>query len=285
MGLKDKLKEELRSLLTEEELLLLPRGFQTVGNTIILKLHPKLKKKREVIGKAYLKFLPNIRSIYINLGRIIGTSREPERIEYVVGENNPIVEHKEHGIIYRFDITKIMFSKGNVNERRYLATLVKDGEIIVDMFAGIGYFSLPIAKHASPEKIYSIEINPVAYNFLIENIKINHLEDVINPILGDSKKEVLNLSKSGISADRVIMGVFPAPKDFIKEALSLTKDNGTTFHYEGIVSKEDFMILFEEFNEEARKIGYKSEIQGQRIVKSYGPRLNHIVLDILALKM
>ncbi|MFX0043695.1 MAG: class I SAM-dependent methyltransferase family protein [Candidatus Hodarchaeota archaeon] len=284
MGFKDKLKKKLKGSLTEVELSALPRGFQTVGKVIILKLNSILIKKKEIIGKACLELFPNIRSIYINLGRIVGTFREPENIEYLAGEDNPIVEHREHGIIYKFDITKIMFSKGNVNERKYLATLIKDGEIIVDMFAGIGYFSLPIATHALPEKIYSIEINPVSYNFLLENIRINHLEDIIFPISGNSKEEVLNLSKSGIKADRVIMGVFPAPKEFIKEALSLTKDNGTIFHYEGVVGKDKYDSLFKEFNEEAKKVSFKSELKQHRIIKSYGPNLYHTVLDILAYK-
>jgi len=284
MGFKDKLKEKLKGFLTEEELSILPRGFQTVGKVIILKLNPILIEKREIIGKTYLKLFPKIRSIYINLGKVVGTFRDPKGIEFIAGEDNPIVEHKEHRIIYRFDITKIMFSKGNIYERKYLATLIKGGEIIVDMFAGIGYFSLPIAKHASPEKIYSIEINPVAYKFLVENIKINHLEEKIIPILGDSKKEVLNLSKSGIRADRIIMGVFPAPRDFIREALSLAKDKGSIFHYEGVVSKEDFRSLFEEFHNEAKKMDFKSELKAKRYVKSYGPNLYHVVLDILAYK-
>ncbi len=284
MGFKDKLKEKLKGFLTEEELSILPRGFQTVGKVIILKLNPILIEKREIIGKTCLKLFPNIRSIYINLGKVVGTFRDPKGIEFIAGEDNPIVEHKEHRIIYRFDITKIMFSKGNIYERKYLATLIKGGEIIVDMFAGIGYFSLPIAKHASPEKIYSIEINPVSYKFLVENIKINHLEEKIIPILGDSKKEVLNLSKSGIRADRVIMGIFPAPRDFIREALLLAKDKGSIFHYEGVVSKEDFLSLFEEFHNEAKKMDFKSELKAKRYVKSYGPNLYHVVLDILAYK-
>jgi len=68
MGFKDNLKENLKGLLTEEELSILPRGFQTVGKVIILKLNPILIEKREIIGKTYLKLFPNIRSIYINLG-------------------------------------------------------------------------------------------------------------------------------------------------------------------------------------------------------------------------
>ncbi|MFW9988194.1 MAG: class I SAM-dependent methyltransferase family protein, partial [Candidatus Odinarchaeota archaeon] len=247
MGFKDKLKEQLRGGLSIEELSLLPRGFQTLGKSIILKINPSLKEREKEIGDTCLKLFPNIKSIFINRGKIVGTFREPEKIECIAGENNPIVKHKEHEIIYQFDLTKIMFSKGNLNERKYLATLVKNGEVIVDMFAGIGYFSLPIAKHSNAEKIYSIELNLESYKYLEENIKLNHLEKKILPINGDCNVEVIKLSESGIRADRIIMGVFPAPKDYIKEALSLVKDEGTMVHYEGVVEKDNFLSLFKEF--------------------------------------
>ncbi len=285
MGFKDKLKEELQGELTEEELSILPRGFQTLGKVIILKLNPKLFEKGKLIGEACLELFPRIKSVYVNRGRIVGTFREPEKIEFIAGENNPIVEHKEHDIIYRFDITKIMFSKGNVNERKHLATLVQSGEVIVDMFAGIGYFSLPIAKHSSVDKIYSIEFNPESYKFLVENIRINHLENRIVPIKGNCKVEVLKLSESGIRANRIIMGVFPAPKEYIKEALTLVNNKGTMFHYEGVVEKDNYIALFEEFKEIAQKESYKCELKSHRFVKSYGPNLFHVVLDIFVLKM
>ena len=284
MKFKKKIAEKLENRLTSSELLILPRGFQTLGDVVILKLKPELLNKKEIIGKAYLDLLPSIRSVYINRGKITGTFREPEKIEFLAGVDNPIVEHKEHNIIYRFDITKIMFSKGNLKERKTLATLVKDGEVIVDMFAGIGYFSLPIGKHSNAEKIYSIEINSNSFNSLIENIRINHLEEKIVPINGNCKEEVLKLSDSGIRADRVIMGVFPAPIDYIKEALTLTKEEGTMYHFEGVVEKENYVSLFNDFNEVAKNERYKCELKSYRYVKSYGPMLYHVVLDIFVIK-
>ncbi|MHA2391981.1 MAG: class I SAM-dependent methyltransferase [Promethearchaeota archaeon] len=280
MKFKKRLSENLRDILTDEELSLLPRGFQTLGNVIILKLNPKLFDKKEIVAKAYLDLLPKIRSVYLNKGRIVGTFREPENIEFIAGEDNPIVEHKEHGITYRFDITKIMFSKGNINERKYLATLVKRGEIIVDMFAGIGYFCLPIALHSEVERIYSIELNDESFKFLTENIKKNHLEEKIVPIHGDCKEEVLKLCDSGIKADRVIMGVFPAPKEYIKEALSLIKEEGTIVHYEGVIEKENYLSLYEDFREISKKEKKKCSLKAYRFVKSYGPNLYHTVFDI-----
>ena len=280
MGFKDNLKEVLKGNLREQELSLLPRGFQSIGKVMIIKLDQKLLERKELIGKACLELIPYMKSVYLNLGKIKGKYREPENIELIAGENNPIVEHKEHGVRYQFDLTKIMFSKGNINERKLLAKKVKDGEIVVDMFAGIGYFSLPIAKNSNPERIYSIELNPVSYEFLVENIKLNHLEEIIIPILGDCNEEVLSLSKTGSKADRIIMGVFPAPKKFIKNALTLAKDDGSVYHYEGVADKEKIMDLFDEFNQIAEENKYSSKLISHRLVKSYGPNLYHVVLDI-----
>ena len=280
MGFKDKLKDVLIGILTDEELSALPRGFQTIGKVAIIKLKPVLLEKKNLIAEKYLELLPKLKSVYLNSGLVKGQFRTPEKIEFLVGVDNPIVKHKEHGVIYKFDFTKIMFSMGNLNERKFLATLVKEGEVIVDMFAGIGYFSLPIAIHSKPKKIYSIELNPDSFKYLTENVKLNHCEDVITPINGDSKIEVIKLSKSGIKADRVIMGVFPAPKDFIQEALTLARAEGTIYHYEGVVDKEKYLDLFNEFKEIAEKSDFKCDLLGKRFVKSYGPGLYHAVLDI-----
>ncbi|TFG06662.1 MAG: class I SAM-dependent methyltransferase family protein [Promethearchaeota archaeon] len=280
MGFKDQLKNKLKEHLPEDELSKLPGGFQSIGKVMILKLDPSLLKHKEIIGNACLALYPRVRSVYLNSGKIKGKFRKPESIKLIVGENNPLVIHTEHGVKYKFDMTKIMFSKGNLNERKYLATLVKDGEIIVDMFAGIGYFSLPIAKHSRVKKIYSIELNPISYKYLVENIKINKFDDLIVPISGDCKAEVIKLSKNGIKADRVIMGVFPAPRAYIKEALSLVKEEGTTFHYEGVVDKDHYLDLFDDFQDIAEKNGYTCELKSYRAVKSFGPNLYHYVLDI-----
>ena len=284
MGFKENFKEKLREILSDEELSVLPRGFQVIGRVIIIKLNPLLLEKKILIAKKYMELLPSTKSVYLNMGRIKGKYRTPEKIVFLVGEDDPIVEHKEHGIIYRFDFTKIMFSMGNLNERKFLSTLVKENEVIVDMFAGIGYFSLPIAKHSKPKIIYSIELNLESFKYLTENIKINHLDEIIIPINGDSKGEVIKLSKSGVRADRVIMGVFPAPKDFIKEALTLTKESGTTFHYEGIATKDNYLSLFNEFKEIAEISNYKCKLLSKRFVISYGPHLYHVVIDILVCK-
>ena len=71
MKFKKKLAEKLSDILSPEELSVLPRGFQTLGNIIILKLNPALVNKKELIGKAYLDLLPSIRAVYLNKGKIV----------------------------------------------------------------------------------------------------------------------------------------------------------------------------------------------------------------------
>ncbi len=280
MGFKQKLQKRLQNELTTEELNLLPRGFQTLDKIMILKLHPNLLEKRYIIAESCLKEISSIKSIYLNQGKIEGQFREPKNIQYLAGIKNPLVEHKEHGIIYRFNIEKIMFSKGNLFERKYLASLVRKGETIIDMFAGIGYFSLPIGKYSEAKIIYSIELNILSYNFLVQNIEINNLKEKIIPIHGDCKEIVIKLKNQGIQADRVIMGVFPAPKDYIKEALSLCKETGTYIHYEGVIDKNNDLELYNEFSEIVENSGYDSRLENKRYIKSYGPGLFHIVYDI-----
>jgi len=284
MRLREKLKQKLEYSLSEEEISMLPRGFQIIGTNIIIKLRNEILEKKKLIGDAYLELLPKMTGVYINSGIVEGRFREPEKIEFVSGLDNPVVIHKEHGVLYKFDITKIMFSKGNINERKHLAQLVKTGELIVDMFAGIGYFSLPIAKNAQPAKIYSIELNPISYHYLLENVKLNNLDDIVIPIQGDCKNKVFELYDSGIRADRVIMGVFPAPKNYISEALLLLKNSGTIYHYEGVASREEAHILFEDFEEIAEIHGFSCKLLEKRFVKSYGPHLFHTVNDILVKK-
>jgi tRNA G37 N-methylase Trm5 len=80
------------------------------------------------------------------------------------------------------------------------------------------------------------------------------------------------------------MGIFPAPKEYITEALNLVKDDGTIFHYEGVIEEDKYLSLFDEFKEVAKKNEFKSELKDHRFVKSYGPKLFHVVLDIFVVK-
>lgn len=309
---RDQLREYLKDKIPDELISSLPSGFQTIDYAAILNLNENLYDYAEIIGYAVMDLIPYVKSIWLRKGKVTGTFRKPEGLIHICGIPNTEVEHHENNIKYRFDFTEIMFSKGNISERRFLPQLIRDGETIVDMFAGIGYFSLPIGKFSKPKQIFSIELNPVSFKYLKENIEINKLSNIIKPIHGDSKEEVPKLAEDGIKADRIIMGVFPAPFDFIKSALAVIKPipleyetelsefeeksqetmkynlydrineyQNTMVHFEGVVMGRNIRELYDKFNEILQQEGYKSSLLGFRFVKSFGPKMWHLVLDIL----
>jgi tRNA wybutosine-synthesizing protein 2 len=194
-------------------------GFQIIGSIAVLK--PGLTKEfAEQSARDILKKLPRIKSVYRYSGTVSGQLRLP-KVSYVAGQKDPVTIHKENGCLYMLDITKVMFSKGNVLERARLPKLVNPGEVIADMFAGIGYFSIPLGKFSPAKKIYSIELNPVSFHFLKKNIKLNKLRDKVHPILGDCRK-----ARLPEKADRIVMGYLPKTYEFLPAAFRLLKPGG-----------------------------------------------------------
>jgi tRNA wybutosine-synthesizing protein 2 len=280
MAFKDLLNCKLDGKISEEDLARLPSGFQRIGDIIILNLVDELVKYEKEIGEAVLELNPSVRSVCRKTGIITGTFREPQ-ISVIAGSEDTVTTHIESGCKYRFDVRKVMFAKGNVVERSRIAKQVKDGEVIVDMFAGLGYFSVPIGVLSKPEKVYSIELNPVSFGFLQENLKINHIHN-IEAINGDNRFEVDKLVSEGVFADRVLMGYLPPPKEFLDWAFKIIKKGGI-LHYEDIVrvekEQEDIDRVVGDVREIGEKLGFEVELILARKVKSYGPKTEHWVFD------
>jgi tRNA wybutosine-synthesizing protein 2 len=265
--------------LNSKELELLPRGFQLLGHVAILHLRPEIREKELVIAGAILKLFPQIKSVWTRHGEIEGKYREPMGLFHLVGDPTTEVIISENNVRYKFDFTKIMFAKGNTAERGRVALKIQPGEIIIDMFAGIGYFTLGMAKSRKPRQVYAIEWNPVSFAYLKENLKLNHIEDLVTPILGDCCEEVPKLVSNGIVADRIVMGLLPSPKDAIPAALRAVKSTGTTILYEGVEPK-NATELWDEFNEIVSKQHFQCELLERRIVKSYAPGRYHVVIEV-----
>lgn len=272
--IKKLLEEKLKDKLTKKELSFLPSGYQKIGDILILNLDKTLWKYEKTIGKILLENVPRTKTVCRRTGFIQTMYRKPQ-VKVIAGEKKTETIHKEHGVIYKLDVKEVMFAKGNLNERRRIIELVKDSEIIVDFFAGIGYFSIGIAKFANPRKIYSIEINPRAYHYLCENIRLNRVQDKIIPILGDCRKIAPKLGKI---FDRIIMGLLPSCKDYLPYAMQVIKSNGI-IHYHGTAKKEEWKNLLKDVKNAAEKQGMRVKLLRKLIVKSYAPKVYHWVLD------
>ena len=247
-------------------------GFQTIGSIAVLK--PGLdEKESKKSGRQILNAFPRIRSVYRYAGPVSGPLRIP-KVAYVSGEKNPVTIHKENGCLYKLDIQKVMFSKRNLLERIRIPKLVKPEETIVDMFAGIGYFSIPLGKFSPAKKIYSIELNPDSFRFLKENIRLNKLSGKIIPILGDCRK-----AKIPEKADRIIMGYLPKTYEFLPAAFAFLKPNGI-IHYHETFRKSELWELSEKIlREYSQKSGFYPIRMEKRVVKQFAPGVFHVVID------
>ncbi len=270
---KEAISEALGSSIEERLAQFLPSGFQAIGDIAILNLKKEIFDKGEMIGRSMLAMYPNIKTVCVKLDGVKGIERAPS-LEKVAGDGTETI-HRENGCLYKLDVTKVMFSKGNTLERGRLAGIAKKNETVVDMFAGIGYFSLPVAK-AGVKKVYAIELNPNAFEYLKQNISLNKLSNV-EIFNCDNRKAPPQLE--GV-ADRVLMGYLPETDKFLDAALWFLKPPGGIIHFHDIYKDSE---LWERplniLKAAAEKHGMKLKILDKHVVKQYSPHTMHIVID------
>ena len=255
----------------------LPRKWELLGEVLVLKLHQGLKPHWGSIAEIYARTL-NAKAVLRRVDKIQGTLRQPG-VELIYGEVTETL-HTENKVKFRFDPMKVMYSSGNIDERLRITKFDVSGECVVDMFAGIGYFTLPMAVHSRPGSILACELNPVAYDYLCENIELNKVGKIVRPILGDNRDSI----QTGI-ADRIIMGYLKSEHSHRLSALSILKPSGGVIHFHDAGFKSEAVDSALEKMQESltnSEFGskFKTDLVSHYIVKSYGPKLVHLVLDI-----
>lgn len=239
--------------------------WKKIGNILIL------DNKFTVQSDKQLKELSDKHKVntVMKVDHIHGTKREPV-IKLLYGEDTETI-NKENGCLFKLDLKKVMWSKGNNNERIRIAKLVEDNETVIDMFAGIGYFSIPIGVHSNAKQVYSIEINPNSFHYLKENIKLNKINNII-PLLGDC----MDITPE-YSADRIIMGYVKTTHHYLKTAIDSLNKGGVIHYHETVPEK----LM------DTRPINRIKEVAGDRSVeflklnkvKKYSPGVFHVVCD------
>lgn len=270
-------KKEIRDYkeivnIPEELRCLLPKSFDIIGDICVLKLPAELMDYKKDIGNALLKTIKNLRVVCIDKG--VKEKLRVRDVEIVTGERKTETVHTEHGIKLKTDIAKVYFSPRLATEHYRVAKQVKEGEIIIDMFAGVGGFSIMIAKHRKPQKIYAVDLNPNAVEFLNENIKLNRVENIF-PICGDAKKILKELEK----ADRIIMNLPMKAFEFFGVAIQSLKNQGMLHYYE-IIERGRISDRISELEKICKEYNYKMEVANLKVVRSYSATEIHICLDL-----
>ena len=256
-------------------------SFDVVGDIAIIKLPHASKELAKSVAKAIMGVNKNVKTVLLQESPVAGDFRL-RRLTHVAGENKTSTIHKESGCLFSVDVAKCYFSPRLSYERMRIAKMVKPNETVVNMFAGVGCFSMIIAKHASPAKVFSIDVNPVAVQFMQENIRLNRVYGKVIPLLGDSK-EIIN-SRLQRVADRVLMPLPEKALQYLPCAVSALKTSGGWIHYYGF----EHAAKTESPNEKVKlkvaealdALGVDFEVPFVRVVRSTGPNWFQLVADV-----
>lgn len=221
------LKQAMVGILSEAEAQELYGAFDQIGNVIILRIPDSLLDKKKIIGEVLLEKVKTARSVYFQSSPVEGDYRI-RKLELLAGEDKTETEYKEHGCRFRVDVEKTFFSPRLSTERERIAGLIKEGEIIINMFGGVGMFSIIAAKKKNCH-VYNIDINPDAANLCAQNIKINKLKGTVESIQGDAAKVIKErLTDVG---DRILMLLPERSDEFLDSAISAGKKKSIIHYY------------------------------------------------------
>lgn len=257
-----------------EDLLGFSPAYEVIGDIALLEDPDLDTEKASRIADALLQTKPNIKTVLKPLTPVIGEFRVRE-FEVVAGEPRTETIHREYGCRYKVDLARAYFTPRLSTERSRILAWIKEGEIVVDMFAGVGPYSILIAKSKKPSKVLAIDKNPDAVHYLRENVILNSAKN-IEAIEGDAKKEA---KKFAGTADHVIMNLPHNAFEFLDSAVLLTKPGGI-IHYYGITPEDDlFESSVELISTAAEKAGREIEILEKRVVRSYAPHQYNICIE------
>ena len=271
------LKKALENVLSEKESEDLFSAFDQIGDIIIVRIPDSLLSKKKIIGETLLEQVKTAKSVFYQSSSVEGDFRTRE-LEILAGVDKTETEYKEFGCRFIVDVEKAFFSPRLSTERDRIAELVQDGEIVINMFGGVGMFSIIAAKRKKCT-VYNIDINPIAAKLCEKNIELNKkLVGRVVSIHGDAAKIIEEQFRD--QGDRVLMLLPERSDEFLNSAILATKSNGIIHYYSHIHADEKSQAakLSEKHYLDITPI--KSKILNSKIVRAVGPRYYQTVVDV-----
>ncbi len=270
------LKKALEKVLSKKESEELFSAFDQIGNIIVVRIPDSLLDKKKIIGETLLEQVKTAKSVFYQSSSVEGDFRT-RNLEILAGVDKTETEYKEFGCRFVVDVQKAFFSPRLSTERDRIANLIQENEIVINMFGGVGMFSIIAAKRKKCT-VYNIDINPVAANLCKKNIELNKLNGNITSIHGNASQVIEEKLKD--IGDRVLMLLPERSDEFLNSAISATKNNGIIHFYSHIHADEKTQAskLSEKHYQDITTI--KSKILDSKIVRAVGPRYYQTVVDI-----
>ena len=270
------LKAALKGKLSEKQLSILNKSFDSVGQVAIIEIPEELQKKKKLIAETLLKQNKQFKTVAEKESAHSGKYRI-EKVKVIAGSKNLTAEYKESGCSFRVSLGKVYFSPRFGSERLRIARQVKDGENIGVFFAGVGPYCIIIMKHSKAASCVGFEWNPIAVKDFEENIRKNKMQAQVQAVKGDVKKTAGKFKRQ---FGRIIM---PSPSnaiEYFKTALQCCKKNAVIHYYCFSETAEPFKKRFEEVKKIAQENGKRLKLLDSRIVRPYSKEICQIVLDL-----
>jgi len=270
------LKKALENILSDKDNADLVSAFDQIGDIIIVRIPDSLISKKKIIGKTLLEQVKTAKSIFYQSSPVEGDFRT-RNLQLIAGDKKTETEYKENGCRFIIDVEKAFFSPRLSTERERISNLVNDGDVVINMFGGVGMFSILAAKKKQCI-VYNIDINPTASKLCEENIKLNKLKGDVISLNGDSIK-IINEQLQN-KADRVLMLLPERSDEFLDTAILSLKKNGFIHYYSHIHAekKQDAPKLSEEHFLSINKT--RAKIISSKNVRPIGPRFYQTVVDV-----
>ena len=279
--MKGNLKKALADKLKPNELKHLYKSYDLIGDIAVVRVPELLTGYTELIANTVMQTHKEVKSVWRQTSSVSGDYRL-RNLQFVLGKKTTQTRYKEHGCIYETDLQKTYFSPRLSFERLRIAKLVQKEETIVNMFAGVGCYSIAIAKHSKPKTVYSIDVNPLAFEFLVENVRLNKVEKTVVPLQGDAKTVIQNKLQN--IADRVLMPLPELAYQYLDCAVSALKSEGGWIHlYDFVYAKKDenpVKKAEEKVSEKLSKLCKDFSVKYGRVVRPIGPHWYQVVIDI-----
>ncbi|WP_227353301.1 class I SAM-dependent methyltransferase [Haladaptatus salinisoli] len=250
---------------SDDELARAPNSWAVVGSVVLVRFGDC--PRREEVGEALLELHGEADTVLAR-GGISGEHREPE-VTVVAGSGDTETVHTEHGTKYALDLREVMFAPGNQRERVRMGEVVEPDERVFDMFAGVGYFALPMARAGA--RVTAVERNPTAFQFLLENAVLNDVTGRIDAYRADCRDV-------DASAERVVMGYYEA-HEYLDTALAALEPGGVLHAHETTPENRLWERPVERIREAAGERGREIEVLDRRRVKSHSEGVWHVVVD------
>lgn len=275
------LSKSARDVLDAGRLARLQKGVDIVGDIAILKLSDELQDESYRIAESLLGVAPHLKVVLRQVGPVESQFRT-RKLEWLAGEHRTETVHEEFGCQYRVDLSAAYFSPRLSYERKRIADLVSPGECAVNFFAGVGSFSIMIARHARPSRIYSLDLNPLAVRYHVLNNVLNGVREMIDVICGDANR-IVSSSLTGC-ADRVLLPLPDLALDSLATAKSALKNGQGVVHCYAFVESyhrsEAGDKALQELSPMLERIEAMREKTKVRVVRSVGPCRCQVCLDI-----